>query len=90
MPQAIIFLVLSMLHRRQVTLQNNAGQLMTGIVNRIEAEDGSGTSFNVTLDTGYCYLKRPVGLGTLKDPIKSHQDTNNDISPSTLKKLLTS
>lgn len=77
MPEAIMILVMSMLKRREITLQNNAGQLMTGIVNRIEAEDGSGTSFNITLDTGYCYLKRPEGLGTLKDPIKTNKNVES-------------
>lgn len=77
MPEAIMLIVISMLKRRQITLQNNAGQLMTGIVNRIEAEDGSGTSFNITLDTGYCYLKRPKGLGTLKDPIKTNSNVED-------------
>lgn len=77
MPEAIMILVMSMLKRREVTIQNNAGQLMTGIVNKIEAEDGSGSSFNVYLDTGYCYLKRPEGLGTLKDPIKTHKNVED-------------
>jgi len=69
-----MILVMSMLKRREVTIQNNAGYSMTGIVNRIEAEDGSGTSFNIYLDTGYCYLKRPEGLGTPKDPIKTNKN----------------
>ena len=77
MPESVMIIVMSMLKRRQVTLQNNAGQLMTGIVNKIEAEDGSGTSFNIYLDTGYCYLKRPEGLGTLKDPIKTHRNVES-------------
>ena len=75
MPESIMILVMSMLHRREVTLESSHGIVMTGIVNSIQAEDGSGTSFNVRLSSELtCYLKRPVGMGTAKDPIRSHKN----------------
>lgn len=72
MPEAIILIVMSMLHRRSITLTTVDGKITTGVANMLQAEDGSGTSFNVALDNGMtCYFKRPIGLGTPKDPIRS-------------------
>ena len=71
----MIVLMMSMLKRREITLENEAGVLISGVVNTIQAEDGSGTSFNVTLDNGLsCYLKRPEGTGMMKDPIRSDRN----------------
>ena len=75
MPESIMLLVMSMLHRRPITLTAINGTLATGIVNTIQAEDGSGSSFNVILDNGTrSYLKRPTGLGTAASPIKSNRN----------------
>ena len=69
-----MILVMSMLKRREVTLENH-GVLASGVVNNIQAEDSSGTSFNVTLDASVViYLKRPMGMGTTEKPIKSHEN----------------
>jgi hypothetical protein len=78
MPEPIMLLVLSMLKRREITLENQWGVLMSGIISSIEAEDGSGTSFNIRLNNGLeCYLKRPEGMGTMKDPIKTNKNVES-------------
>ncbi len=75
MPEAMIILMLSMLKRREVTLENNEGVLFSGIVTTIQAEDGSGTGFNITMHNGFgCYLKRPEGAGTMKNPIRTNRN----------------
>lgn len=73
MPEVMIILMLSMLKRREVTLEDNEGVLFSGIVTTIQAEDGSGTGFNITMHNGFgCYLKRPKGAGTMKNPIRTN------------------
>ena len=42
----------AMKNRTHITLSGAWGNLVTGIVNRIEAEDGSGKCWNVTISHG--------------------------------------
>lgn len=43
----------SLTKRKEITIQSTAtGKFHTGIVNSIQAEDGSGRKFNVVMNTG--------------------------------------
>ena len=51
-------LVQSMCQRIPTRLVDSRGSARCGIVNEIQAEDGSGFCFNVTLHTGACVFIR--------------------------------
>ena len=50
--------VQSMVSRKPVTFHDANYQLHFGIINRIEAEDGSGRNFNIYLHTGVAAFVR--------------------------------
>lgn len=54
-------LMSSMLHRHNVTVTTSKG-VFTGVVNMIEAEDGSGHNFNINISTMQCNQAAFVNL----------------------------
>lgn len=76
MQESMLQLLISMTKRREIYVQDQHSICYKGVVNAIQAEDGSGTSFNVTISgkdgNNVIYLKRPVGSGLCADdPIRS-------------------
>ena len=73
MQESMLQMLISMTQRRPLFFQGSDCLTKKSIVNGIQAEDGSGTGFNVTLADGtVTYIKRPIGSGlTESDPIRA-------------------